>query len=489
VKWGLRLQLVVLLGALLLLFYAPLFFATSTYTRVGLEQLQRSNAEKLGRSVAAHLNVLRTQSSEDAFVDLARAQIQKESVHALSLLRADQRPLAILGEVDLLRGISRQSGFGGQPEVRQLSTPKGPAILVYEPGTAGGVAAVVRVDSEVTQAESLAKLMGLYMGVGGVALLAAAYLALTRWIVRPILTLERGAERVASGNLRLKPIQQAPRELANLSRQLSHMTERLAEEEESLRAKIEELESLTQELQDAQSSLVRSERLATVGRLAAGLAHEVGNPISALMGLQDLMLDGGLSESERKDFLGRMKKETARVDRVLSDLLAYARPGGDRRIASGGDSSGSVESAVLDVVSLLSPQGDMRDMAFEHEIDSDLPAVLLNQEELTQILLNLVMNAADACEKNGRVVIRAQKNEGGVLLTVEDNGPGVADEVSDSLFEPFVSTKDVGKGTGLGLAVTRGLVESAGGGMQVAPSELGGAKFSAQLPLATQAGS
>jgi two-component system, NtrC family, sensor kinase len=468
---------------LLVLFSLPLFFATSTYTRLGLERLQRQNATKLGQSVAAHLNVLRVQSrSDQAFLDFARAQIQKESVHALLLLRKAQPPLAILGEVDLLEGVAQESGFGSVAEVRQLRTPKGPAVLVYEPGQGGGVAALVRVDEEVTQAGPLAKLMGLYIAVGGVGLLGAAYFALTRWIVEPILTLERGAERVASGNLRLKPIDRAPREIANLSRQLSHMTERLAHEEDSLRSKIDELYALTAELKDAQASLVRSERLATVGRLAAGLAHEVGNPISALMGLQDLMMDGGLSEAEGKDFLERMKKETSRIHRVLSDLLAYARPAGASVNGFKSARPGCIAQAVADVSGLLSPQSDMKSMFFETHVADSLPDVPLTQEELTQVLLNLVMNAADACEKHGRVKISATSSDVGVEISVEDDGPGVADEVKDSLFEPFVSTKDVGKGTGLGLAVTRGLVESAGGQVHLTAGTLGGARFVIQLP-------
>jgi two-component system NtrC family sensor kinase len=486
-KWGLRLQILVLLGVLLLLFYVPLFFATSTYTRVGLEQLQRENATKLGRSVAAHLNVLRAQSSEAAFVDFARAQIDRELVHGLSLLRRDAPPLLILGEVELLQKISQEGGFGGMPEVRQLTTPKGPAVLVYQPGREGGVAAVVRVDSEVTRAESLARLMGLYIAVGGVALLGAAYFALTRWIVRPIMTLERDAERVASGNLRLKPLSNVPEEIGNLSRQLSHMTDRLAGEEDSLRRKIDELEALTEQLRSAQASLVRSERLATVGRLAAGLAHEIGNPISALMGLQDLMMDGEQTEEERRDFLTRMKRETARIDRVLSDLLAYARPAGEtsahRETTLGAAPRGSVAQAISDVVGLLRPQSDMKAMSFEIDIESDLPPVPLQQEELTQVLLNLTMNAADACAKNGRIALSARLLDDSVCLAVDDDGPGVPSEVQDSLFEPFVSTKDVGKGTGLGLAVTRGLVDSAGGQVSLEKSALGGARFVVELPV------
>src|SRR5690606_6214617 len=149
------------------------------------------------------------------------------------------------------------------------------------------------------------------------------------------------------------------------------------------------------------------------------------------------------------------------------------RPAGTNVRGSKSAKPGSIATAVTDVSGLLSPQTDMKSMFFETLVADHLPDVPLSQEELTQVLLNLVMNAADACDKRGRVKICAELADNGVEVSVEDDGPGVADEVKESLFEPFVSTKDVGKGTGLGLAVTRGLVESAGGTVRLTSGTLG----------------
>lgn len=462
--------------------YGPLFFATSTYTRLGLEQLQRETATKLATSVASRLAFARTRGPKETIADLARAEIEKESVHALSLLDARGNPGLVLGEYELLRGVFEQGGFGHKAEVRRLSTSLGPAILVYEPSPNGGVAAVVRVDPEITRANQLAKLMGLYMGVGALALLATLYFALTRWIVRPIVELEQGATRIAQGGERLIVPKGAPAEIVSLSARLGEMTLKLKHEQESLRTKIDELETRTRQLNEAQTSLVRSERLATVGRLSAGLAHEVGNPLSALMGLQDLMMDGALSEEEHRDFLERMKKETARIHRVLTDLLAYARPGGSRE-SEREPASGRVDEAVADVVALLGPQKDLKEVEIATEVEDNLPEVRLSQAELTQVLLNLTMNAANACEQKGKIVISvSQKDEETVVTTVSDDGPGVAPEVQETLFEPFVTTKEVGQGTGLGLSVSRGLVESVGGRIFVEANEPRGARFVFELP-------
>jgi signal transduction histidine kinase len=235
-------------------------------------------------------------------------------------------------------------------------------------------------------------------------------------------------------------------------------------------------------LRAAQDHLVRSERLASVGRLAAGLAHEIGNPIAAVMGLEDLLLEGGLSSSEQRDFLLRMKKETERIHRILKDLLAFARPGEESPKDGGG--SGSVEAAVHDTVALLMPHQALKDVEIALDVHPDLPEVALSRERLVQVVLNLVLNAADAVGVGGRVRIAAARGGLGVRLSVEDNGPGIDPNVKDRLFEPFVTTKEVGKGTGLGLAVCRGLVESVGGNITLDDSAARGAHFVVELPTA-----
>jgi two-component system NtrC family sensor kinase len=224
--------------------------------------------------------------------------------------------------------------------------------------------------------------------------------------------------------------------------------------------------------------LVRSERLATVGRLAAGLAHEIGNPLSAVVGLCDLSLDEASTEAERRDYLTRIKREAERIHHVIMNLLTYARPARQ----TGGHASGSVEEAISQVRALLAPQKGLATLQLDFEVPLGLPRVRLSDDELVQVVLNLVMNAADACDRAGRVLVQASAGGQGVLLVVEDNGPGVASEVKESLFEPFVTTKDIGRGTGLGLSVSRGLLESVGGTISLDKSYASGARFVLDLP-------
>jgi len=202
-----------------------------------------------------------------------------------------------------------------------------------------------------------------------------------------------------------------------------------------------------------------------------------------LLGLEDLLLEGGLDAVEQQDFLQRMRKETERINRILRDLLQFARAGEPHELASA--ARGDVAEAVADTAALIAPQKAMRGVELELAVPEGLPAVALGAEQLMQLVLNLVLNAVDALDGGGRVRVSAEPSPSGVRLVVEDNGPGVAEAVRDRLFEPFVTTKEVGKGTGLGLAVCRGLVEAVGGSINLDALFTSGARFVVELPNAS----
>ncbi len=478
---GLRLRLLLLIGGLLIAAFVPLYFAVATYTTVALRQQRESHTQALARAVAGHVvEAVRQRRSED-LEPLLRAEVGGEGLEGLAVYDADGRPLARAGNSDALERLPKTLP-GPRARTLDLSMPRGRALRVDVPFEGGAVVALLRTDDDASRVAPLLRLVALYTALVALALLVLAYYALTRLIVRPLDALGRAAERVAEGGKGLVlPPTDVP-ELADLGSSFRTMTERLLAEEDALRKKIDEVEQATEELKQAQEQLVRSERLASVGRLAAGFAHEVGNPIAALMGLQDLLLAGGMSEAEQRDFLGRMRKETERIHRILRDLLAFARPGATSDGAA--PAPGRLEAAVYDVAALVAPQKAMKDVDLELDVFPDLPEVRLSHEQLVQILLNLVLNAADAVPDGGRVRVTAKPHARGVELSVEDNGPGVAPAVRDKLFEPFVTTKETGKGTGLGLAVCRGLIESGGGTITLDAAYQAGARFVLELPRA-----
>lgn len=478
VKPGLRLQILMLLGGLMVLAFVPLFFAVATYTRLTLQQVRETSARALGRAVASHVGEARSQRSVAQLSSLLDAEIGTEGVEAIGVYDASGEPVLRVG--DPVAAVALGVRIDPRRElVAELTSSHGRALAVTVPDASGAVIAVVRTDDQSARAAPLVRLVGLYTGIVALSLLVIAYFALTRLIVRPLDQLSRAAERVAGGARRLDIPPRGPRELAELGVNLKTMTEKLLSEEEALRKKVDEVERATRRLEEAQNRLVRSERLASVGRLAAGLAHEIGNPIAALIGMQDLLLEGGLEPEEQRDFLQRMRRESERINSILRDLLQFARPGNKSDEVP---SPGNVESAIYDTAALVAPQSSMRDVELAVDVFPELPAVALTREHLVQVILNLVLNAADACGPGGKIALRALPAQGGVRLEVEDNGPGVAADVRSRLFEPFVTTKEVGKGTGLGLAVCRGLVESAGGSISLDEDFSAGARFVIDLP-------
>lgn len=475
---GLRLQILLLLGGLFLLAFVPLFLAVATYASFTLRQVREAHAQALGRAVAGHVSEARAHRSPEELMRLLGAEVGSQGVAAIAVYGADGLPVARAGEPVLVDLLPPRVVAGREliVEIEQHT-----ALAVVVPSNDGAVAAILRTDDSAARAAPLVRLLGLYSLLVGTVLLVAVYFALTRLIVRPLDALGRAAERVATGARRFSVPRGGAFELTELGRSLHTMTEHLLREEQALRAKIDEVERATLSLKEAQDRLIRSERLASVGRLAAGLAHEVGNPIAALLGLEDLLLEGGLEPIEQRDFLQRMRKETERINKILRDLLDFARPAETGSLVG---ARGNVAEAVADTAALIAPQKDMRDVSLEISVADDLPLVVLSAEQLVQLVLNLVLNAVDALDGGGKVRVSARANADGVELVVEDDGPGVSEAVRDRLFEPFVTTKEVGKGTGLGLAVCRGLVEAVGGSIALDSTARVGARFVVTLPNA-----
>lgn len=322
----------------------------------------------------------------------------------------------------------------------------------------------------------------------GILFVFGRYL-LERMVIGPMRALTRAADAIAGGDLATR----AP----------------AAETEEFTRL-AEHLNAMTESLLDVQSQLVRAEKLAGIGRLAAGVAHEIGNPLAAI-GTYLEVLRRRQAAPELVDDLAR---ESARIDQIVRGLLAYAR--------SGESEAGNLDvgAVVRGVVELLSRQGTLRGRAVRVQLDETAPPVWGRPHALEQVLVNLVLNALDACP-DGPVDVatmtgshapglhqQARRNDAmspppprrpasrrprradlaigtpGVLLVVSDHGPGVPEGERERIFDPFYTTKPPGAGTGLGLAIVQRMVDEMGGVVWVDDARGGGAAFKVFLPVA-----
>ena len=327
---------------------------------------------------------------------------------------------------------------------------------------------------------SLVRLVILYAATTCAGILLLCYFLLTRLIVRPVEELTRAATRLSRGPSGARATVHGAAEVQSLALAFNAMSDELRAEHVAREGRLRELEVATRELRSTQDSLVRSEKLASVGRLAAGVAHEIGNPLAAILGLVELVRQGDLEPAEHAEFLRRIQNETERIQRIIRDLLDFSRQGAS--VTVGRCDLGEV---VAGAVHLVAPQGPMRGIVLQQRVPSHLPEVAAPADALTQVVLNLLLNAADAIEGEGSITLELSEEDDAVTLTVTDTGPGIAPEVRDRLFEPFVTTKPVGQGTGLGLAVCWTIVDRLGGTVRADDAPGGGARFSVRLPLAS----
>jgi signal transduction histidine kinase len=254
----------------------------------------------------------------------------------------------------------------------------------------------------------------------------------------------------------------------------------LAEERSRLAAKVTELTAANAALAEARASLVRSEKLATVGRLAAGVAHEIGNPLGAVSGYAELARARLSSDGDPQvsDALDRVAAAAERIDRIVRDLLDFARPTPLQVLPV------SIGNAVDAAVRLAAVQSRFKEVEVVLDLPADLPPVLADERHLSQVILNLLLNAGDAMQGKGRVEVSASRRIDEVELTVSDTGPGISAEDLPRIFDPFFTTKEPGQGSGLGLSICHSIVESMGGAIDASSPPGGGAAFVVRLRAA-----
>lgn len=272
----------------------------------------------------------------------------------------------------------------------------------------------------------------------------------------------------------------------------------ILEQNEALAKQAEGLKQAYEGLKAAQEQLVRSERLASAGRLAAGIVHEIGNPLASVLGMVDLLLRCQGTPKQRKECqenLERLASEIVRLKRILQGLLDYARPASKEIKPL--PINGVVERTML----LLLSQKAFRDIQVIRRLQEPSPWALADERLLQQVLVNILVNAAQAMPKGGKISIATElqpvrawpdgivsvgrhfdPDEEAAVISVADTGSGIPREDLQRIFEPFFSTKEVGKGVGLGLAICHSLIEELKGAITV-ESRLGrGTTFSILLP-------
>ena len=242
-----------------------------------------------------------------------------------------------------------------------------------------------------------------------------------------------------------------------------------------------ELESANDELRSTQEQLVQAGKMAALGQMLSGIAHELNNPLTGIMGFSELLI-ANPAPDRLETGLKRIHKEAGRAKRVVKDLLTFAR---EKKASV---DRVDVKRVLLEALEILHREVELEDVELVRVFDPEIPPTIGDSGQLVQVFVNLFQNALHAMRsvEERRLTVTTQVEDGRIRVRVEDSGPGVSPEDVDRIFEPFYTTKDVGQGTGLGLSITFSILEAHDGGLRYEDSPDEGAVFVVDLPIDTR---
>lgn len=324
-----------------------------------------------------------------------------------------------------------------------------------------------------------------YMLVNVLFLTIVGFFRLQRGIVRPIERLVKISETYSGEKGQVFFLENKGGEFGQLTLALNSLIFRVEEDRKKLQATVDSLEIANIQLIKTRNEMIRTEKFAAIGRLSAGLAHEIGNPIGIVQGYLELLRQPDILEEERRQFSSRAIAELERISRLIQQLLDFSRS------FTGKPESVDIRALLDSLIEMVSAQQEMSSISFvkKYMIQGD---VMADPDGLRQVLLNCLFNAIDAVKGKGRkdpaeIVVTCSEERSGddapvVRIGITDNGSGIRTEDLEKIFDPFFTTKEPGSGTGLGLSVSYSLIEAAGGRIWV-ESELGsGTTVNIEMP-------
>jgi signal transduction histidine kinase len=366
------------------------------------------------------------------------------------------------------------------------------APLLKKGKTIGGIGIVLPLERVYQALRNSQRIFLIYLVINLVILTFIGIYRISKLYLLPLARLAKRAEDYKEDEDLMFAVRKEDNELSRLSKSLNIMLKRISADREKLRSTVLSLEQANLELKKAQQEIIRAEKLASVGRLSAGIAHEIGNPIGIVIGYLELLKQDDIAEDEKKEYIQRTEEEIERINTIIRQLLEVSRP------SNSGRSAVAVHDLIHDLADVIRVQPLMSKIELAFNLNAAEHTVWADSNQLRQVFLNLIINAADA-------ITSEDKHAGGLLnistglktdtnlgarpsspyleISFSDDGPGIAQESLGNIFDPFFTTKDPGKGTGLGLSVSFMIVESLGGKMTGVSGEGRGTTMVISLPL------
>ncbi len=301
-------------------------------------------------------------------------------------------------------------------------------------------------------------------------------------IIKPLMTMVVATQKISQGDLSHTVAVTSKDEIGYLATSFNKMTSdlqtanaKLLDWGKTLEKKVEER---TRELTKMQASLIQSEKLASLGKLAAGVAHEINNPLGGILIYSHLLLEDTPKDSPHYSNLKKIVKETSRCKDIVKGLLEFARPKDPEMLSL--DINTIVEKSLY----IIEGQSLFQNLILEKKFTPNLPRIVGDGAQLQQVFMNIILNGAEAMDNNGTFTIHTSLDSDGRFITIRfsDTGHGIQEEDIKRLFEPFFTTKEVGKGTGLGLAISYSIIQKHRGTIEVSSQVGKGATFTVKLP-------
>jgi len=389
----------------------------------------------------------------------------------------------------------------------------------------GGVLMEVPIGDVMRRLLDYQKMFLILIILDSIVLVVFGSFLLSRVLVKPLKDLVRLTQKISDGDFNQTIEVTSTNEIGQLITSFNRMIERLKENQENIKIHLESLELANKKLKQAQEELIRTEKLASIGRFAAGVAHEVGNPLGSILGYTSILAREEVTREETLDYLKRIEKEIERINRIVKELLNFARPS---RLEI---QEVEINRVIEDTLSLLSYQKSFKNIETRLTFQPNLPMIKGNESQLSQIFINIILNAIDAMPDGGVLGIETvdcvvgsgrrddlehpyfsrrkddpletdyshlrSPNPFSILFTkfskgdqlikvkISDTGIGIKKEDLEKIFDPFFTTKDPDKGTGLGLSISLRIIESLGGEVKVRSEEGKGSVFEVYFPVAT----
>lgn len=340
--------------------------------------------------------------------------------------------------------------------------------------------------------EASTRSLGTTLFFGGLFVLSISVflcIIIYKFVSKPVALLEEGMQRLSKGDFE-HPIDIPTKdEMGLLARSFNEMAQDIKRYREHMedwtRALQEEVDRKTAEIIRAQEQFMDAEKLASLGRMAAGIAHEINNPLTGIITFTHLLKDRIPPERKQDaEDLDVIIEQAERCSRIIKGLLGFARKGAFEKIET------SMNELLESTVFMIRNQAEFHNIQLKLALDRRLPTVTVDPNQMRQVFLNMLTNAVDAMDNVGTVILATRMAEDGNHIAVEftDTGHGISAEDLGKIFEPFYTTKPVGKGTGLGLPVSYGIVKKHGGEISV-QSEVGrGTTFTIKLPVSEPGG-